>query len=74
MVVRDSAYVKKEGSLLKSLIELLREVGRDQSYQRIHFWGVIFDHEGKGNPPMWCIERIECLKGVYSCHRQWGLE
>ncbi len=61
--VRDSAYVKKDGSLLKGLTELLREVGREQGYQKIHFWGVLFDHEGKGNPPMWSIERIESLKG-----------
>ena len=60
--VRDSAYIKKDGTLLKGLTELLREVGKEQGYQKIHLWGVLFDHEGKGNPPMWSIERIEPLE------------
>lgn len=59
--VRDTAYIKNDGTLVLGLTELIREIGRELKYQKINFWGVFFDHEKKGHPPMWSIERIEYL-------------
>lgn len=61
--VRDTAYIKKNGDLVPGLTSLIREVGRDLGYQRGVFWGVFFDQEGKGQTPMWSLERIEPLQG-----------
>lgn len=59
--IRDTAYIKKDGTLVPGLTNLIRDVGRKLGYQRVVFWGVFFDHEGKGHPPMWSLERIESL-------------
>ncbi len=61
--VRDTAYIKKNGTLVQGLTSLIREAGKELGYQRAVFWGVFFDHEDKGHSPMWCFERIEPLQG-----------
>lgn len=60
--VRDTAYIKRDGTLVPGLTDLIREIGRELKYQREIFWGVFFDHEGKGYSPMWSLERIEPMK------------
>ena len=57
--VRDTAYIKKDGTLVQGLTNLIREKGRTLGYQKGIFWGVFFDQEGKGHSPMWSLERIE---------------
>lgn len=61
--VRDTHYIKKDGSLIPGLTSLIREMGRELGYQRAVFWGVFFDHENKAHSPMWSLERIEPLDG-----------
>lgn len=57
--IRDTAYIKKNGDLIKGFTELIRSIGKELGYQRGVFWGVFFDSEGKGHAPMWSLERIE---------------
>jgi len=60
--VRDTGYVKKDGTLVPGLTTLIREVGRELNYHRVTFWGVFFDNTNKGHNPMWSLERIEPLQ------------
>lgn len=61
--VRDSAYIRGDGTLLSGLSELLIEVGRSEQFQKIHFWGIVSTRDGKIETPLWTIERIEALTG-----------
>lgn len=61
--IRDTAYIKKNGELIRGLIELVREIGSELGYDEVRFWGVFFDYDGKGFSPMWSLERIEQLRG-----------
>lgn len=63
--VRDNAYIRKDGTLVPSLTELIRQVGKELNFQKIIFWGVFFDKEGKGHSPMWSLERIEVFEGEH---------
>lgn len=53
--VRDSAYVRNTGAAVPGLTALLRDAGRALGYQRAVFWGVFFDLEGNGYPPLMVI-------------------
>lgn len=57
--VRDTAYIKKCGTLMPGLTDLIRDMGRNLQFQRGVFWGVFFDESGKGHSPMWSLERLE---------------
>lgn len=63
--IRDIAYIKSDGSLIRGgLTPLIREIGRELGYQRAVFWGVFFDTENQGHSPMWSLERIEPLNDI----------
>jgi ATP-dependent Clp protease ATP-binding subunit ClpA len=62
--IRDTAYIKKNGDLIRGFTELIRNIGTELGYQRGVFWGVFFDSEGQGHPPIWSLERIEYFDGT----------
>lgn len=61
--VRDTSYVRPDGTFVSGLTPLLRDVSREHGFHRAAFYGVYFDHEGKGTGPMWSVERVEHLRG-----------
>jgi DNA polymerase III delta prime subunit len=60
--IRDSVYIRPDGSSISGLTHLLRDTARDLGYQRLVSWGVFFDSTGKGIAPFWSLERIEFLQ------------
>lgn len=57
--VRDTAYVKKDGTFIQDgLSNLIVEIGKELNFNEIRFWGVIYDHQGRAHTPLWTIERI----------------
>ncbi len=61
--VRDSGYIKKDGTLILNLTEFIRQISRELNFQRLIFWGVFFGKDGRGHSPMWSLERIESFDG-----------
>lgn len=61
--VRDNAYINKDGKFIRGLTDLIREAGLDLGFTKAVFWGVFFDQNGVGHPPLLSLERIEYLKG-----------
>ena len=61
--VRDTAYIKPDGTLINGLTELLRDTGKVLGFQRAVFWGVTLDHEHKAHSPVWSLESTEPLDG-----------
>ncbi|BAM69501.1 ATP-dependent Clp protease ATP-binding subunit [Methanothermobacter sp. KEPCO-1] len=61
--IRDTAYIKDDGSLIRGLTDLINSIGAELGYDRTVSWGTFFDHEERGHSPIWSLERITPLKG-----------
>lgn len=59
--VRDTKYITKDRKMIPGLTPLIQEIGKELNYKKLVSWGVFFDQERKGHPPMWSLERIEPL-------------
>lgn len=60
--VRDTAYIRNDGRIIRGLNEVIKIIGEELDYRELRLWGVFYHEENIPESQMWAIERVIPLK------------